>query len=67
MIQIKIQIQIKIRSQESPPKYGGGMALIPGDLQRVNNDLSAVASAEAEAGRQKNKAGCYPYLFPPPK
>jgi hypothetical protein len=27
------------------------------DLQRVNN----------EAGRQKNKAGCCLYLFPPPQ
>jgi hypothetical protein len=31
-------------------------AHIRSDLQRVNN----------EAGRQKNKAGCYLYLFPPP-
>jgi len=31
-------------------------AHIRSDLQRVNN----------EAGRQKNKAGCCLYLFPPP-
>jgi len=32
------------------------MRRISCDLQRVNN----------EAGRQKTKAGCYLYLFPPP-
>jgi hypothetical protein len=38
-------------------QQGVNEAHIRSDLQRVNN----------EAGRQKNKAACHLYLFPPPK